>query len=390
MKVETKKDVSVNAKKLSFIKLDIRAYALVIALAAIWVIFSILTDGAFLSDRNLSNLFRQMSVISILAIGMVLVIVASHIDLSVGSVVGLTGGVAATLHVWVGLNTPLSIGAAIILGVLIGLWQGWWVAYRAVPAFIVTLGGMLTFRGMLLGISQGQTIAPLSASFKGIAQSYVPVSMGWALGVAAVICTAYTILKKRKSRIDYGFDTPPVIIAVAKIAFVSLVTLLFVFLMNSYKGIPTPIILVLILGVVFTFIAKNTPFGRQVYAIGGNVDAARLSGINIKRRVLMVFVLNGFMAAIAGVLLTARVNAASPAAGEMYELDAIAAAVIGGTSLMGGTGTIFGAMIGALVMASIDNGMSMMNADAYWQYIVKGFILITAVWIDVVSKRKKA
>lgn len=389
MRAETQ-DVPAKRQKLSLVKWDVRAYALIIALAAIWVIFTILTDGAFLSDRNLSNLFRQMSVISILAIGMVLVIVAAHIDLSVGSVVGLTGGVAAALHVWLGLNTAISIGAALLLGILIGLWQGWWVAYRMVPAFIVTLGGMLAFRGILLGISQGQTIAPLSDSFKSIAQSYIPVGVGWGLGGLVVVCTAYNLFRKRKSRMSYGFDTPPAVVDVVKFAAISLIALFFVFLMNAYKGIPTPIVLVLFLGIAFTFIAQNTSFGRQIYAIGGNVDAARLSGINIKRKVLMVFVLNGFMAAIAGILLTARVNAASPAAGEMYELDAIAAAVIGGTSLMGGTGTIVGAVIGALVMASIDNGMSMLNADAYWQYIVKGLILIVAVWIDVVSKRKKA
>ncbi|MFS8579619.1 MAG: sugar ABC transporter permease [Novibacillus thermophilus] len=389
MKAETQ-DVSAKTHKLSFVKWDVRAYALIIALAAIWAIFTILTDGAFLSDRNLSNLFRQMSVISVLAIGMVLVIVAAHIDLSVGSVAGLTGGVAAALHVWLGFNTAISIGAALLLGILIGLWQGWWVAYRMVPAFIVTLDGMLAFRGMLLAISQGQTIAPLSDSFKSIAQSYIPVSVGWGLGGLVVVCTAYVFFRRRKSRMSYGFDTPPVAADLVKVAVISLLTLFFVFLMNAYKGIPTPIILVLLLGIVFTFIAQNTSFGRQIYAIGGNMDAARLSGINIKRKVLMVFVLNGFMAAVAGVLLTARVNAASPAAGEMYELDAIAAAVIGGTSLMGGTGTIVGAVIGALVMASIDNGMSMLNADVYWQYIVKGLILIVAVWIDVVSKRKKA
>ncbi|MDQ0338596.1 D-xylose transport system permease protein [Caldalkalibacillus uzonensis] len=376
--------------KLSFfMKMDIRAYAMIFALVAIWLFFAILTDGAFLSERNLSNLFRQMSVTAILAIGVVLVIVSGQIDLSVGSVAGLTGGVAAVLNVWVGLDPFLSIAVAIGLGILIGIWQGFWVAYMSVPSFIVTLGGMLIFRGILLGITKGNTIAPLSEGFRTIGQSYLSVSLGWILAAMAIVAVILFTLNKRRSRIKYGFEVAPYSIELLKVAGISMLIILFVGTMNAYAGIPMPIMLVLVLGLIFTFIAKNTSFGRQIYAIGGNPEAARLSGINIRRRVMAVFILSGFMASVAGVVLTARLNAATSSAGQMLELDAIAAAVIGGTSLMGGTGTIIGAVIGALIMASLDNGMSMMNVEAFWQYIVKGLILILAVWVDVTTKKRR-
>jgi D-xylose transport system permease protein len=374
-------------QKLKF-KLDIRAFTMIGALLAIWLLFSLL-NGTFLTPRNLSNLFLQMSVTAVLAIGMVLVIVAGQIDLSVGSLTGLTGGIAAILNVWYDWNTVPVVIVTILFGAGIGLLQGWWVAYRAVPAFIVTLGGMLVYRGVLLGISGSKTVAPLDPTFRKMGQSYLPLSVGVILGVLTFIITVWIIFRKRASRIKYGFEAASVQMSILKCVFYGLLIGGFIYLMNNYQGVPVPFLIVIVLAVVFTFISKNTVFGRQVFAIGGNAEASRLSGINIKKRILAVFVLSNTLAAIAGIIFTSRLNAATGTAGNAFELDAIAACVIGGTSLMGGVGSIPGAIIGGLVMASLDNGMSIMNLDSYWQYIVKGVILVLAVWVDIYSRQRK-
>ncbi|WP_144974722.1 sugar ABC transporter permease [Geobacillus sp. C56-T2] len=369
-------------------KFDFRSYTLIIALFLIAVIFGFLTDWEFVSSRNLSNLFMQMSVISVLAIGMTLIIIAGHIDLSVGSVVGLTGGIAAILQVWHGWGTISVILVAIAAGALIGLWQGWWVAYRGVPAFIVTLGGMLIFRGILIGISNGETVAPLDNSFEAIGNSYLPYAIGYILAIVSIILLFVSVERNRKKRKELGLALNSKANDYGKILGYSLGIFVLVYMLNRYYGVPIPMLIVVLLAMIFVFIAVKTPFGRYIYAIGGNIEAAALSGINIKRVVLSVFVLMGILSAIAGVLLTSRLNAATVSAGEMYELDAIAACVIGGTSLMGGRGNIVGAIIGALIMASIDNGMSMMNIETFWQYIVKGLILVIAVWMDISNKDK--
>ncbi|PAE06057.1 sugar ABC transporter permease [Terribacillus saccharophilus] len=372
--------------KLTF-KLDLQAYTLIIALVLIAVIFSIFTGGEFLSSRNISNLFTQMSVIAVLAIGMTLIIVAGHIDLSVGSLVGLLGGIAAILQVWHGWGTIPVIIVTVIAGALLGLWQGWWVAYRAVPAFIVTLGGMLVFRGILIGISKGQTVAPMNESFKQIGNSYLPYVLGYILAVISIALLIYGTYRNRFKRKQLGLVIPAGIIDYGKVSLYSFFILLATYMLNRYLGIPVPIFIVIVLAAIFIFISNKTAFGRYVYAIGGNQEAAALSGINIKWNTLWVFITMGALAGIGGILLTSRLNAATVSAGDMYELDAIAACVIGGTSLMGGKGRITGALIGALIMASIDNGMSIMNIEAFWQYIVKGLILILAVWVDISSKK---
>ncbi|WP_246050108.1 sugar ABC transporter permease [Aquibacillus sediminis] len=367
-----------------------QSYTLIIALLLIAIIFGVFTGGEFLSARNLSNLFTQMSVISVLAIGMTLVIVAGHIDLSVGSLAGLTGGISAILHVWFDWNTVWVVLAAIAVGALLGLWQGWWVAYRAVPAFIVTLGGMLIFRGILIGISKGQTVAPLDPSFSSIANSYLPYALGYTIAVLGVLLLFYGTWKNRHKRSNMGLNLAAPAVDYGKVTGYSIAILAITYLLSRYYGLPVPMMIVVVLGGLFIFISSKTAFGRSVYAIGGNQEAAALSGINIKRNTLSVFVIMGALAGMAGVILTSRLNAATVSAGDMYELDAIAACVIGGTSLMGGRGNIVGAVIGALIMASIDNGMSMMNIQTFWQYIVKGLILIVAVWIDISSKKQTA
>ncbi|MEI3606493.1 sugar ABC transporter permease [Pseudogracilibacillus sp. SE30717A] len=372
---------------LSF-RMNVQSYTLIIALILIGVLFAILTGGEFLSSRNLSNLFTQMTVISILAIGMTFVIVAAHIDLSVGSLAGLTGGIAAILHVWFDWNTGLVVLVAIGVGALLGLFQGWWVAYRAVPAFIVTLGGMLIFRGILIGLSKGQTIAPLDKNFKMISNSYLPYSLGYALVIMGIVLLFFFTWRNRNKRLEMGLHVSSPILDYGKLFVYSLSIVVITYMLSRYHGLPLPLIIVITLAGIFIFISSKTAFGRSIYAIGGNKEAAALSGINIKRNTLTVFVLMGALAGIAGVILTSRLNAATTSAGDMYELDAIAACVIGGTSLAGGRGYIVGSIIGALIMVSIDNGMSMMNIQTFWQYIVKGMILIIAVWIDIASKNK--
>jgi len=371
-----------------FGKIDVRAYTMIGALIAIWVFFGLINE-TFLTARNLSNLFTQMSVTAILAIGMVLVIVAGHIDLSVGSIVGLTGGIAAILSNWMGMPTGIVIVCTLIAGALIGMFQGWLVAYRAIPAFIVTLGGMMIFRGVLMGITKSTTIPIFDPGFVAIGSAYFTKGFGIVLAVIAIGTFIASTLNKRKSRQQYGFDVNPLPFDIAKVLIVSLLIAAFVFTMNSYKGIPFPIIFVIVLAVLFSFIANKTTFGRHVYAIGGNAEAARLSGINIKSHTMILFLLTGLLSAIASLVLTARLSSATISAGQMYELDAIAACVIGGTSLMGGSGTIIGAIIGAMVMTSLDNGMSLMGLETFWQYIVKGSILVLAVWVDISSRNKK-
>ncbi|WP_203248083.1 sugar ABC transporter permease [Sporosarcina beigongshangi] len=387
MKTQSTVNPEIKEKRGLSFKLDMQAYTLIIALVLIAVIFGFFTGGEFLSSRNISNLFSQMSIIAVLAIGMTLVIVAGHIDLSVGSLVGLTGGVAAILHVWYEWNTFTVVVAAIAVGALFGVWQGWWVAYRAVPAFIVTLGGMLIFRGILIGLSKGQTIAPLNDSFKAISNSYFPFTLGYILAIASIGLLIFWTVWNRSKRKKLELLLPAPVIDYGKVGVYSFFILLATYMLNRYQGIPTPILLVVLLAAIFIFISNKTSFGRYVYAIGGNPEAAALSGINIKRNTLWVFISMGALSGVAGVILTSRLNAATVSAGNMYELDAIAACVIGGTSLMGGKGKVVGALIGALIMASIDNGMSMMNIETFWQYIVKGLILIIAVWSDIASKK---
>jgi D-xylose transport system permease protein len=375
-----------------------------LALIAIWVIFAFLTEGVFLTARNLSNLFVQTVTTAILAIGMVLVIVTGHIDLSVGSVLGFAGAVCAMCMIKLEWGVVPSVAVTLAVGLAIGAWHGFWVAYRKVPAFIVSLASMLAFRGLIIGITGGQTqgleMAPEAVAdrFKLIGQGYLP-TLGQAvegqlhdtsLYLVMVVIVLFVVgaLRRRRARQQYGFEVLPVHVEALKLGFISAAIGLFGAIMVVYLGIPWAVIFVLVLMVVFSFVAEDTTFGRHLYAIGGNPDAARLSGINVARHTFGLFMLMGLMTAIAGIVYTARLNAATTSAGQNAELDAIASAVIGGTSLMGGEGTIFGAIVGALVMTSLDNGMSLMNLDITYQYVIKGLILLLAVWIDMAQRRR--
>jgi D-xylose transport system permease protein len=362
-----------------------RTWTMVFALVLIWVIFQYVTDQAFLQPRNLSNLFRQMTVTGVLAMGMVLIIVSGHIDLSVGSVVCFLGVILAML-MQRGIGAEQAMLATLGVGAIISFLQGWLTAFQKVPAFIVTLAGMMVFRGLSMGVTSGVTIPLEDGWIKSFGSAYLPPMWGWGF---AALAAAFLVLKGiRLSKIaskagplaHEGVQWGWILLQTATI-------FVFTFVMNAYEGIPAPVLLMLILMVIFQFVSTKTVFGRHVYAVGGSVEAAYLSGVNVRRVVLGNFLLMGLLTAVAAMILTARVESAQPDAGQLLELDAVASCVIGGTSLMGGKGTIAGALLGALVMESLNNGMSLANMEAFWQYVVKGLVLVVAVWLDVASQK---
>ena len=368
--------------------LNLQVFVMIAAIAVIMLFFTWMTDGAYLSARNVSNLLRQTAITGILAVGMVFVIISAEIDLSVGSMMGLLGGAAAIFDVWLGWPLPLTIVVTLVLGLLLGAWNGWWVAYRKVPSFIVTLAGMLAFRGVLIGITNGTTVSPTSSAMSQIGQSYLPDSVGFGVGALALVAFVLWQWRGRLRRQSLGLATPASTSVIGRQALIAVLARGAIWLLNDYRGVPTPGLLRVFLLMAGMFRATRTAFGRRIYAIGGNLEAARLSGINVERTKLAVFAINGLMVAIAGLILSSRLGAGSPSAGNIAELDAIAACVIGGTSLAGGIGSVAGAVMGAFIMASLDNGMSMMDVPTFWQYIVKGALLLLAVWMDSATKRQ--
>jgi D-xylose transport system permease protein len=373
----------------------LRAYTMVFALIIIWVFFHFSTGRIFLEPRNFSNLMRQTSVTGVLAVGMLMIIVTGQIDLSVGSLVGLAGGIAAICQGWLGWGLVPALAAGLGVGLLIGAVQGALTAYLNIPAFIVTLGGLLAWRGVILGLSQGETIPLRLVGFKAIGQNYVGTLIGWVLAALAVAAIVWTTLSRNRTRSRHGLSVPGLLPTLARIILPAAVVGWFIYMMNSYEiapgigaGIPIPVIILLAVTLGGAFLTQNTTFGRYLYAIGGNPDAARLSGISIRKHILAVFCLMGLLAGVASIIYTARVGSASPDAGQLLELDAIAACVIGGTSLMGGRGTVFGAIIGALIMSSLDNGMSLKNVAPYTQNIIKGAILVAAVGLDMAGRKR--
>lgn len=371
-----------------FPRFNLQVLVMLGAIVMIALFFTWTTDGAWLSPRNVSNLLRQTAITGILAVGMVFVIISAEIDLSVGSMMGLLGGAAAIFDVWLGWPLPLTIVVTLVMGLLLGTWNGWWVAYRKVPSFIVTLAGMLAFRGILVGITDGTTVAPTSPAMSQIGQSYLPGGVGFGFGFVGLALFILWQWRLRLRRQQLGLAQPAATGAVARQAITAVLVLGAIWLLNDYRGVPTPVLLLALLLLAGMFMATRTAFGRRIYAIGGNIDAARLSGINVARTKLAVFAINGVMVAIAGLILSSRLGAGSPSAGNIAELDAIAACVIGGTSLAGGVGSVAGAVMGAFIMASLDNGMSMMDVPTFWQYIVKGAILLLAVWMDTATRRR--
>ena len=359
--------------------------ALLLAIIIIWAFFGQITEGAFLTPRNFSNLLRQMAITGLLASGMVFVIIAGEIDLSVGSALGLLGGVCAVMDYTYHMPVPVTIVTVLLLGTLIGLFDGFCVAYQRVPSFIVTLAGLLAFRGVLLGLTNGTTVPLVSPSLKYIGDGYLPMLPGNILCIAVFVLLVVLAFRTRAARAQHGLSVAPLWQDVVKLAVIGAMIAGFIVTLNQYEGIPVPVLILLIILGIFSFMASKTVFGRRIYSIGSNIEATRLSGVNVRAIKMMVFGLMGLMCAFAGLATTARLAAAAPSAGNMGELDAIASCFIGGASSRGGVGTVHGALIGALIMASLDNGMSMLGIEAFWQMIVKGSILLLAVWIDVVS-----
>lgn len=386
------------------LRVDTRMLAMIGALVVIWGVLSFLTGGIFLTPRNLYNLAVQSTVVGIMATGMVLVIVARHIDLSVGSILGTTGMVIATCQVeifpigapW---NWPLTLVIGLALGALIGAWQGYWIAYRGVPSFVVTLAGLLIFRGFAWIITEGRTVAPMDPTFQilgGGINGSIGAVWSWVLGVLAAAAVVFIAFRNRRRRLKYHFPVRPmwaeiVIVIVAVAAIYG-----FVEVMNAYtlprteipRGIPVPVLILIAVVVVMAFVSRATKFGRYVFAMGGNPEAAVLSGIDVKRTTLMVFVVMGMLCAIAAAVTTARLNAGANSMGLLAELSVIAAAVIGGTSLAGGIGTVVGAILGAVVMQSLENGMVLLGVSSAMRQVIIGLVLIAAVWFDTLYRRR--
>ena len=384
--------------------LDTRMLAMVAALLIIWIMFSLLTGGIFLTPRNLYNLAVQSTVVGILATGMVLVIVARHIDLSVGSVLGFTGMVIAFLQVDVfplgaAWNWPLTILVGMMVGGLIGCWQGYWVAYRGVPAFVVTLAGLLMFRGGAWIITKGRTIAPMDPTYQllgGGIDGSIGATWSWVVGFVAIALLGWATWRSRRSRIAHGFPVKPLVAEIAIYAVWAALIVVFVMVMNAYfkprttipRGIPVPVLILIVVVIAMTLISTVTRFGRYVFAMGGNPEAAELAGIDVKKTTMMIFALMGALCAIAAVITTARLNAGANSMGLLAELNVIAAAVIGGASLAGGVGTIAGAILGAVVMQSLENGMVLMGVSSATRQVIMGLVLIAAVWFDTAYRRR--
>ena len=369
----------------------LRAYTMLGALIVIWLFFQWATIdqdhpyGLFLGAINFSKLLQQTAVTGVLAVGMLMVIVSGNIDLSIGAVVGLAGGIAAMTQGW-GLVPCLAL--AIVVGLLIGAIQGSLVAYVNIPSFIVTLGGLQAWRGIILKLTKGATIPVELPFFRSLGRDFIDPRIGFVLAAVAIAGIAWSNVRRNRARKRHGLQTLSVASILTRIIVPSIVIVAFIFLMNKAGGVPIPVIFLLAVALAGAFLTANTTFGRYLYAIGGNPDAARLSGINLKRYILAAFCLMGALAGLASILHTARVGSGSPDAGTLMELDAIASCVIGGTSLMGGRGTVFGAVLGALILASLDNGMSLLNVENWAQYVVKGGVLVAAVGFDMFGRRK--
>lgn len=386
--------------------IDLRLAALLAVMGLIWVGFNVLTEGLFLSPRNLWNLSVQSSVVGVMAVGMVFIIVARHIDLSVGSVLGFTAMIMAVIQVEIfpigaSWNWALTILIGLAVGALIGLFHGVIIAYLEVPAFIVTLGGLLIWRGGAWLMTRGRTVAPLDETFQifgGGINGSIGAFWSWALGIVAIVAILFITLSGRRNRARYGFPAKAwwaelLILALAVAAVVAFVTT-----MNSYdrprtdipRGIAVPVLIMLTVTIVMAIVARFTRFGRYVFAMGGNPEAARLAGVDTRRVTLMIFMIMGVLCAIAAVIASARLNSGANSLGTLDELDTIAAAVIGGTSLSGGIGTIPGAIIGTVLIASIVSGMGMLDLSSATQQVILGLVLITAVLLDVFYQRRRS
>ncbi len=380
----------------SFIKRHLRDYGLLLSLVVIMAFFQITTDGTLLRPLNVTNLILQNSYIIIMALGMLLIIVAGHIDLSVGSTVAFVGALAAVLIVQYQVHFIPAILICLIVGGAIGAIQGYWVAYLKIPSFIVTLAGMLVFRGLTLALLQGQSIGPFPVEFQRLSSGFIPELTdgtglkitSLAIGVIVALLILYRDVRKRLATQGTDIGQEPAAFFWAKAIALTAALSYFSYLLASYKGLPNVLIIMFALILAYEFVTARTTIGRRVYAVGGNEKAAKLSGIKTDRLVFLTFVNMGVLAALAGLIFTARLNTATPKAGLSFELDVIAACFIGGASASGGVGKVMGAVIGAFIMGVMNNGMSILGIGIDYQQVIKGLVLALAVYIDVYNKNK--
>ncbi len=383
---------------------NMRQYGMIIALFALMLFFQILTKGTLLMPMNISNLVSQNAYVLILAVGMLFCIVTGNVDLSVGSVVAFVGAISGIFIVNMGMPFWLGLLVCLAIGALAGAMQGWFIAYVKIPAFIVTLAGMLMYRGLTMALLQGKTISQYPKGFQYSAQGFLAQNakielmiagqaytlnlFALAVGILASVIYLLFELNSRKNKRKYGFEVDSTPVLAVKFLLVTAIINFFTIELALYRGIPAVLVIVVALVTIYTFIANKTVIGRHVYALGGNAKAAKLSGIKTSKVMFLVYTNMGMLAGLAGIVVAARLNAATPKAGSGFELDAIAACYIGGASAAGGIGTIIGAIVGGLVMGVLNNGMSIMGVSVDWQQVVKGAVLLAAVTFDVYSKSK--
>ncbi|MGY5013496.1 multiple monosaccharide ABC transporter permease [Streptomyces sp. 900105755] len=375
---------------------NMRQYGMLIALGLIVALFAVWTNGDLLLPRNVSNLVLQNSYILILAIGMMMVIIAGHIDLSVGSLTAFVGAFAAVLTVNHGVAWPLALILCLVMGAVAGSLQGFLIAYLGIPSFIVTLAGMLLFRGLTEILLQGQTIGPFPNGLQKLGNGFLPEvgphtnyhNITLLLGIVLIAAVVWQEFRDRRRQQEFALEVPPTRLFLLKLTALVAAILVLTMLLASYKGAPIILIVLGALVVGYGYVMRNAVFGRHIYAIGGNLPAAKLSGVKDKKVSFYVFLNMGVLAALAGLVVAARLNAASPKAGDGFELEAIASSFIGGASMSGGVGTILGAIIGGLVLGVLNNGMNLLSVGTDWQQVIKGLALLAAVGFDVWNKRK--
>jgi putative multiple sugar transport system permease protein len=385
----------------ALIKKNSRQYGMVIALAAAMIFFGVLTNGIFFKPVNLTNLVLQNSYVLILAVGMLLCTLTGNVDLSVGSIVCFVGAVCGVMIVDLHMNPFLTMFTALLIGAVIGMWQGFWIAFVGVHPFIATLAGMLVFRGLGQVIMQGQTKAPFPQEFQVIASGYIPDPFGGLaigdstlhllsviIGLAIVVFIITGEIRNRKKQRTYNFDLLPKGIWIAKLAAIAVVLMAFTIVFALYRGLPNILIVMGILIVGYQFVASRTVQGRHIYALGGNAKAAKLSGVKTEWVMFWIYTNMAILASVAALVFVARLNAATPKAGQNFEMDAIAACYVGGSAVSGGIGTIIGAVVGGLFIGVLNNGMSILGVSIDWQQAIKGFVLLSAVAFDLYSKRK--
>ncbi len=386
----------------AYLKANIREYGLLVALVVIMLFFQFVTGGVLFRPVNITNLILQNSFIVIMALGMLLIIVAGHIDLSVGSIVAFTGGLSAVMMVKWGIHYSLVVPLCLVLGGLVGAAQGYWVAYQKIPSFIVTLAGMLVFRGLTYLILQNRPIGPFPKEFQVLSTGFVPDVLWFANPNPAIVTNLFALvavivlvglavyfgMKDRSNNDKHGTENEPFVFFAIQMAIIGVVAIFLGFQLSTYRGFPNVLIVMALLIALYTFITTRSTIGRRIYAMGGNEKAAKLSGINTERLTFLTFVNMGVLAALAGMIIAARLNSATPKAGVGFELDVIAACFIGGASASGGVGKITGAVIGAFIMGVMNNGMSIMGLGIDYQQLVKGLVLLAAVFFDVYNKNK--